>query len=230
MKRKQNRDSKQREIEQKLISMQVNAINAQLDPHFVFNAISAIGTEVQQQNSEKAYTYFIKVSHLLRNSLKNADKITRTLKEELSFVENYLSLQKFRFDNRFDYIINVPPEMDMSRIIPKMCIQIFVENALKHGIEHLLSDGILTVTIWSDTRGFNAIIQDNGVGRAKSKQYNAHSTGVGLKVFTDFFAIMNKYNSKKAGFTIEDLLLDNGESGGTKVSLFIPEGYQFESL
>jgi LytS/YehU family sensor histidine kinase len=162
--------------------------------------------------------------------LKNADKITRTLKEELSFVENYLSLQKFRFDNRFDYIINVTPEIDMSIIIPKMCIQIFVENALKHGIEHLLSDGLLAVTIWSDSKGFNAIIQDNGVGRAKSKQYNSHSTGVGLKVFTDFFAIMNKYNSMQAGFTIEDLFLDNGESAGTKVCLFIPEGYQFESL
>jgi hypothetical protein len=225
MKRKQKEESRQREVEQKLVSMQVGAINAQLDPHFVFNAITAIGSEVQENNREKAYSYFVKVSHLLRTSLKNTDKITRSLKEELSFVENYLSLQKYRFEDRFDYQIDIAPNIDTNITVPKMCIQIFVENAVKHGLEHRLSGGLLDVSIWSDPLGLHASIQDNGVGRANSKRYNANSTGVGLKVFTDFFAIMNKFNTAHAGFTIEDLILEDGEPGGTRVNLFIPEGY-----
>lgn len=225
MKRKQLKESEKREVEQKLISMQVSTINAQLDPHFIFNAITAIGSEVQENNNDKAYSYFVKISHLLRNSLKNTNKITRTLKEELSFVENYLSLQKYRFEERFDYVVSVAPDVDLEIEIPKMCIQIFVENAIKHGLEHRLSGGLLDVSIWSDPLGLHASIQDNGVGRANAKRYNTNSTGIGLTVFTDFFAIMNKFNSSQAGFTIEDLILDNGEPGGTKVNLFIPSGY-----
>ncbi len=225
MKRKQKEESHQREVEQKLVSMQVSAINAQLDPHFVFNAITAIGSEVQENNREKAYSYFVKVSHLLRASLKNTDKITRSLKEEMTFVENYLSLQKYRFEDRFNYHIDVAPDVDTNIMVPKMCIQIFVENAVKHGLEHRLNGGLLTVTVWVDNQGLHATIEDNGVGRAKSGLYNTGSTGIGLKVFADFFAIMNKFNTSQAGFTIEDLILDDGESGGTRVNLFIPEGY-----
>ncbi len=225
MKRKQLKESEKREVEQKLISMQVSTINAQLDPHFIFNAITAIGSEVQENNNDIAYSYFVKISQLLRSSLKNTNKITRSLKEEITFVENYLSLQKYRFEERFDYEVSVAPDVDLETEIPKMCIQIFVENAIKHGLEHRLSGGLLDVSIWSDPLGLHASIQDNGVGRANSKRYNANSTGVGLKVFTDFFAIMNKFNTSQAGFTIEDLILDNGEPGGTKVTLFIPSGY-----
>lgn len=227
MKRKQIKENKQREIEQKLIKMQVSTINSQLDPHFIFNAIAAIGSEVQEKNNDKAYEYFVKVSHLLRNSLKDSEKITRTLHEEIKFVENYLLLQKFRFEDRFDYKIEVDKLVKLDTIVPKMCIQIFVENSMKHGLEHKIKNGKLLVTISNSNNGVFAVIEDNGVGRIASSKFKSNSTGVGLKVFKEFFFIMNKYNNVPATFYIKDLYTKDNEPDGTKVKLFIPYNYKF---
>ncbi len=227
MKQRQIREKKQREVEQKLIAMQVSTINAQLDPHFIFNAITAIGSEVQEKNTEKAYAYFVKVSHLLRSSLKDSDKITRTINEEIKFVENYLILQKFRFEERFNYNIVLDKNVNIDTIVPKMCIQIFVENALKHGLEHKLNDGKLFILINKQDNGIVVSIEDNGVGRFFASKYKNNSTGVGLKVFNEFFKIMNNYNTLQAGFKVEDLFTTTGESAGTKVKLFIPDNYRY---
>ncbi len=227
MKIKRTKEIKNREIERELINMQINTINSQIDPHFVFNAITAIGAEVQENNSEKAYNYFVKVSHLLRSSLKNTGQISKTLAEEIEFVTNYLTLQKLRFGNRFDYKIDIAENIDTSLNIPKMCIQIFVENALKHGLEHKIAEGLLTVKIYIDDYLLHVFIEDNGVGRKQSTKYNRESTGIGLSVFRNFFEITNKFNTTKAGFEIEDLENDDGEALGTNVHVYIPLDYKY---
>lgn len=226
MQRKRQREIKEQQVEQQLVAMQMNAMNAQLDPHFVFNAITAIGSEVQGNNTERAYQYFVKVSKLLRKSLKDANKLSRKLDEEIQFVENYLVIQKYRFEERFDYLIEVDKNVDLNFLIPKMCIQIFVENAIKHGLEHRLSDGKLNINVFNDQSMLNVIVEDNGIGRAASAALKTHSTGVGLKVFKDFFEIMNRYNNFAAGFEIVDLYSATGHAAGTRVILHIPFDYQ----
>ncbi|HQI69563.1 MAG TPA: histidine kinase [Bacteroidales bacterium] len=227
MRAKRKKELQQLAIEKELISLQVKTINAQMDPHFVFNAITAIGAEVQENNVEKAYTYFVKVSNLLRTSLQNNEKILRPLYDEIDFINNYLTLQKFRFGEHFDYTVNVSDNIDMRFEIPKMCIQTFVENALKHGLEHKKSHGRLKVEITMDNRYLVAEITDDGVGREKAGQLNTKSTGVGLKTLKKFFDIYNSYNTENACFEITDLFDKMGEAAGTTVKLTIPLSYKF---
>ncbi|MPM14763.1 hypothetical protein SDC9_61127 [bioreactor metagenome] len=224
--RLQKRTAKEKEVEKKLVAMQVKTINAQLDPHFIFNTITAIGSEVQEKNNDKAYAYFVKVSQLLRQSIKITNRITRPLTEEIEFVKNYLSLQKFRFDDRFEYMFNISSDVDLHTDVPKMCLQIFVENAMKHGIEQLSSGGRLLIVITRSNNGIRFIIEDNGIGREASARNGNNSTGVGLLVFKEFFDIMNQYNTHEAGFTVHDLY-ENGFASGTRVELFIPDDYQY---
>ncbi|HPF00391.1 MAG TPA: histidine kinase [Bacteroidales bacterium] len=228
MRRKQKRKNQERQVQKELVAMQVKTINAQLDPHFIFNTITAIGSEVQEKNNDKAYSYFVKISQLLRNSIKDTDKIIRTIEEELKFVENYLSLQKFRFEERFNYSIQVDPLVSFKQKVPKMCVQIFVENAMKHGIEQLMHGGLLRISISKKQDKTVFIVEDNGVGRAASAKNGTQSTGVGLLVFSEFFEIMNRYNDNPAGFVIHDLKNENGEALGTRVELTIPDSYQYE--
>ncbi|MBP8040682.1 MAG: histidine kinase [Bacteroidales bacterium] len=227
MQAKRKKELQQLAIEKELISLQVKTINAQIDPHFVFNAITAIGAEVQVNNVEKAYSYFVKVSNLLRNSLQNNDKILRPLYDEIDFINNYLTLQKFRFGERFDYTVNVSNHVDMKFEIPKMCVQTFVENALKHGLEHKKSLGRLKIEITMDNRYLVAEITDDGVGREKAGKLNIKSTGIGLKTLKKFFDIYNSYNTENAGFEITDLFDKMGEAAGTTVKLTIPLSYKF---
>ncbi len=227
MRARRKKEQKQRAIEKELVSMQIKTINAQIDPHFVFNAITAIGAEVQENNAERAYSYFVKVSNLLRNSLKNNEKMIRPLSDEIDFVNNYLVLQKFRFGERFEYVVNVSEDTDLKFEIPKMCIQTFVENAMKHGLEHKKAGGLLQVNINTQNKLLIAEIIDNGIGRIQAEKFNLKSTGVGLNTLRQFFKIFNSYNSEKAGFYIEDLFNESGEASGTKVILSIPLSYKF---
>jgi hypothetical protein len=223
---RRNKELERREIEKEIASMQVNTINAQLDPHFIFNAITAIGTEVQENNTEKAYAYFVKVSNLLRSSLTGHEKISRSLGKEIEFVTNYLVLQKYRFGERFEYNISTGPDIDLSFEVPKMCIQIFVENAIKHGLEQIRSGGVLDISITATGNVLQAVIADNGIGRKRSAQIKGNSTGIGLQAFKKFFEILNRFNTNKAGFEIEDLYKESGEAAGTHVVVRIPLDYK----
>jgi ligand-binding sensor domain-containing protein/uncharacterized membrane-anchored protein YhcB (DUF1043 family) len=227
MRRRKKNEHKKQQIERELVKLQISTINAQIDPHFVFNAITAIGTEVQDNNPDLAYKYFVKISNLLRSSLENPSLITRTIAEEIKFVINYLTVQKFRFGDRFEYKIEINENIDMSLIIPKMCIQIFVENALKHGLEHKISGGLLTIRVHTDNSLLHVFIEDNGIGRKQSMKYTPKSTGIGLSVFENFFNITNKFNTNKAGFEIYDIENIENEELGTKVHVYIPTDYRY---
>ncbi len=224
---KQKRAQEQRRVEQQLVSVQLNSLNAQLDPHFVFNAISAIGAEVQQNNTERAYDYFVKATRLFRSSLVDKDQITRSLDKELAVVEGYLQLQQLRFSERISYTIEVAGDVDHNMIIPKMSVQVFVENAVKHGLENKLEGGFVNVTISNSDGCLLICIVDNGVGLEESRKLQKESTGLGLKSFKQFFEILNKANSSKAEFTLKTLYDKNGQVEGTEAVLKIPLNYQY---
>ncbi|MCB0806075.1 MAG: histidine kinase, partial [Bacteroidales bacterium] len=130
-------------IEKQISELQLKTIKNQMDPHFTFNAINTVGSLIYQEDRDKAYRYFTKFSRLVRSTLNASDKITRSLIEELEFVENYLSLEKIRYQKRFDYKIDTEKEINSEIQVPKMIIQIYAENAVKHGLKHKPKDGLL---------------------------------------------------------------------------------------
>ncbi|KAF5038371.1 Histidine kinase [anaerobic digester metagenome] len=227
LRRKRVREQKERDAERRLINLQMSTINAQLDPHFIFNTITAIGSSVQDRMTDEAYSYFVKMSQLLRTSLKESHSVTRTLDEEIQFVGNYLSLQKYRFADRVSYTIQVDDSVNRKTVVPKMCIQIFAENAVKHGLENKPEGGSVDITINQNEKGLSIIIKDDGVGRTAAAKYSVRSTGVGLRAFREFFSIMNRYNTESAWYRITDLHDGSGIASGTLVEVFIPIGYHY---
>lgn len=207
--------------------LQMTSVLKQFDPHFTFNVISSVGSLIMKGEKEIAYDYITKLSSLLRTLLSDGTMILRSLSDELDFVRRYCDLQKLRFKDRFNFNIIIDEDVDLQKEIPKMLIQTFVENSLKHGFENRLIGGKVVISINKNETGVEISITDNGIGRKAASKYNSKGTGQGLKIINDFFEVMNGNNLSKSTLKISDLE-DYGRPAGTKVSIYIPDDYRFE--
>ncbi len=215
------------ENEKKLAQFQLLSIKNQIDPHFTYNAINSIAAAVMKEDKEVAYRFFVKLSNLMRSILNTSDKLTRTLDEELAFVRDYLEIQKFRQKDRFNFEVDIDAEVDMDRKVPKMCIQTFVENALKHGLLHAEIKGVLKVGVKNETDQYVICIEDNGIGREKARQINSNSAGKGLHILKGYFDYFNTYNERKIYWETTDLKHEDGTAAGLAVRIVLPKSFNF---
>lgn len=204
--------------------LQLNSVLKQFDPHFTFNAVTSVGSLIMKGEKEKAYNYFIKLSNLLRSIITDSTVLFKPLELELEFVSRYCELQKLRFSNRFQYSITVADGVNIKTPVPKMIIQSFVENAIKHGLENKKGHGELEIRIESLNNGIEIIVRDNGIGRAAAYMMRTGGTGTGLKNMESIIQTMNRANQEKITFTLNDLS-DNGKPAGTEVRVFLPHNY-----
>ncbi|MEL7421418.1 MAG: histidine kinase [Bacteroidota bacterium] len=168
------RRQRKRELElqwkQQLSEAELKAIRAQLNPHFLFNALSSIQNLVVKQNNEAALSYLTKLSRLLRNVLSASEHTFHELRSELDLVELYLNLESLRFS--FDYKINIGEGVDLATLTPVMLLQPYVENAVKHGVAGR-KDGLINVDIQARETALLIEVKDNGPGMSEPKQGSA---------------------------------------------------------
>jgi ligand-binding sensor domain-containing protein len=227
--RRINRErAEQQRINSELFRLQMNSVIKQFEPHFTFNVISSVGSLIMMGEKEIAYDYIVKFSSLLRTVLNEGTLIIKSLSEELDFVTRYCELQKLRFKERFSYCINVRGNVDLQREIPKMTIQTFVENAIRHGLEPRKEGGQVVVKISNGVSGIEIVVRDNGIGRAAAMKQNTMGTGHGLKIIEGIFKTINENNITKSKIIIKDLTSETGIADGTEVKIFIPDNYRFE--
>lgn len=207
--------------------LQLNSVIRQFDPHFTFNAVSSVGSLIMKGEKEKAYDYFIKLSGLLRSVLTESTSLLKPLSEEIEFVTRYCELQKLRFGDRFDYSISIDPAIDLSITAPKMIIQSFVENAVKHGLENKRGSGRVNIDITRSEKGTNITVNDNGIGRVASSELRTGGSGLGLKNLTSLIETINRFNTEKITFTLTDLY-NGGEPAGTYVKIFLPDNFDYD--
>ena len=193
-------------LKEKYISeLQLKSSINQIEPHFTLNIIESLASLFDKNDKKKAIKVFGRFSKMLRNTLINSDKILVTLKEELDYVDNYLTLMKFRYNDKFNHEISLPENIDLNIQIPKTLIQTFAENAIKHGIRHLKDDnGLVTITILKNYNNLQINITDNGIGREKSKDFDVKSTGKGLAILDEILDYYNRSYKKKISYSIED--------------------------
>jgi LytS/YehU family sensor histidine kinase len=162
-----------------------------------------------------------KFTQLLRSLLNDAEKIYRSLSEEIDFVTTYLDLEKLRFGEKFNYEISIDENVNRQVKVPKLVLQTFAENAIKHGIMSCTGVGILKIK--AERKGDYLIlsVEDNGIGRAKAEGLSL-STGKGLKLAGEFYEILNQLNKMPIRHSIIDLYNEAGESSGTKVEVWVP--------
>ncbi len=182
--RKQEENSS---IERKLAEFRLEALRAQMNPHFVFNAINGIQRKILQQDPHEAYTYLTKFSQLIRLFLTSTNQQYIPISKELEALRLYVEFEQLRFDDSFDFELKVNAEIEEEDIqIPSMIIQPFVENAIWHGLMPLnnLRKGKVVVEIDLVDEHLHIIIRDNGIGLEKSSQQPRKSghTSLGIEL------------------------------------------------
>ena len=213
---------KKHDSEKRVLRLQLTSMKNQLNPHFTLNILNSIGG-LSQKNQDEADYYFGKYAKLIRQTLMGADKISTTLEEELAFIRNYLDLEKFRFSNRFTYDIENDNPGNLKIQVPRMLIHTFVENAVKHGLKHLKSGGLLKIVITEEKDHIQIEITDNGIGREAAKNMHTAGTGKGLKIVDQMIGIYNQLNNTGVHYSIADGKDPAGNKKGTVVRVFIPK-------
>jgi len=153
--------------------------------------------------------------------VSNSDNIHISLQDELDFVTSYLELEKFKYSGKFSFQINMQENVDKQILVPKMLIHIFVENAIKHGLKHLDTDGELFIDGVQKNGSIHISITDNGIGRAKAKEYGSFSTGKGLSIMDQILEHYYSLQKAKISYKINDLYKNNNASG-TEIKIRIP--------
>lgn len=211
------------DLQNQVRDLQLKTLKNQLDPHFIFNTFNTIASVIKQGRNEEAYDVMVLFSKLLRQNMDNSNAIYTSLKAELGFVRGYLSIQKYRFTDLFDFTIEVEKGTNTSVTIPKMLLQIHVENSLKHGIRPLGNNGLLVIKISQELQKIIIIIEDNGIGREKAKQYNTESSKIGLTALSQIIDLNNKNQKNNIQQEIIDIKDENGEALGTRVVITISQ-------
>lgn len=223
----QQRAMARKEEEKKKISeLQLALIRNQLDPHFTLNALNSVLHLVEQSDREKARESLLRFSGLYRDLLLSAGKSRRTLEEELEFCREYLDLEKIRYGNRFNFVIQKNEEVNYDLKVPKLVIQLFAENSVKHGIATLESGGLLLINVTGKGNELSVIIKDNGVGRARAAEEQTGSTGKGMKLMNELFDLCNRHFEDTYSFTVSDLTGSDGHPEGTEVKVSIRYGQE----
>lgn len=171
---KQNALEKQKiELENKLRDSILASVKAQMNPHFIFNALNTIQSFIYLNDKKNATSYLGKFSQLTRTILDMSIKNMVNLAEEIDAILLYLELERMRFDEEMDFSIEVAPEINKEAVrIPPMIIQPYLENAVKHGLLHQKGNRWLKCHFELSDKLLKVTIDDNGIGRARSQELN----------------------------------------------------------
>ena len=214
-------------MEKKLRKSEIKSIRAQMNPHFIFNAINSIQALVLNKNKDEAYQYLHLFSNLMRNTLDFSEQEFITLATEIDFLSSYLALEQLRFNGELSYEIehrSIPTEA----LIPSLIIQPFVENAIKHGLFHKQGKKMIKVHFKVIENGYlNCKIIDNGVGRKaveaiQKRMLNKHHS-FATEAIDRRISILKSFYGSKVNCEIIDLFLEDGVTPkGTAVNIILP--------
>lgn len=209
------------ELEKRMIASQLSTLKAQMNPHFMFNALNSIQDLVLQQDTANAQLYLGKFSELTRVVLEASGAEFITLHKEEEMLLLYLDLEKLRFGDELNYKIVVSDGLEKDNVqLPSMIVQPFVENALKHGLLHKQGTKQLNVIFELQGAQLVCVIEDNGIGRKASSEINARKKkykSFATDATAERLRLLRDYYNLKIDLQIIDL------PQGTKVVLTIPQ-------
>lgn len=149
----------------------LQSLRREMNPHFIFNSLNSVNQFISENKELEANKYLTSYSNLMRNTMENSNKDFVTLDNELEQLKKYLELEHLRFQDKFDFKINVDPELDPERtMVPNMIIQPHLENAIWHGLRYLETKGLLELEVQLTNGKVLIRIEDNGIGLIKSQQ------------------------------------------------------------
>jgi hypothetical protein len=203
------------------LDLELKAIRAQLNPHFIFNSLSSIQHLVNENRVDEANRYLSSFAGLMRKVLHQSDKEMVPLENELDTIRQYLELEALRFSFKFD--IEVDPDIDIFNIeIPPLVLQPFVENAVIHGIAGMQDKGEVHICVIKNTGQIIITVEDNGIGyNNKVGDLKNNSGGKGLSLTRKRMEIIKQSFANNMNFEIIDLLIQNKSGTTVKISFDI---------
>ncbi|MFS1183066.1 sensor histidine kinase [Enterococcus lactis] len=201
----------------------MRALQAQINPHFLYNTLEYIRMYAISEGSEELADVVYAFSALLRNNT-NQEK-TITLKEELDFFEKYVYLYQMRYPNRVAYHFMIDPDLEKIEV-PKFVIQPLVENYFKHGIDFTRFDNALSVKVLQEDKRVRIIVKDNGRGMTEKRLKQVEEKLSHPKVeLHESIGLQNVNERLRANFGSSYYMsLENNETGGLTVSITFKEG------
>ncbi len=224
------KESEKTTLNKKLAEMELKALRAQMNPHFIFNVLNSIQYYIMHNENEAAQHYMSKFAKLVRLTLDNSRSTFISLEDELSLLRLYIELEKIRFEDKFDYQISISDAVNIGTIkIPNMLLQPYVENSIKHGFKEKGEKYFLDISISKQNSKIVCVIEDNGIGRENAAiisgaKKEMHSSTGTLIIKDKIEAIKLYYNYELSSETL-DIKDDNGNAVGTKVILTFDDNF-----
>lgn len=212
-------------LELKMVRSQQIALNAQLKPHFIFNALNSIHNFIRKNDTTSSSKYLILFSKLIRQILVQSNSPFVSIEEEMSMLEKYLQIEQLRFKNKMTYTIDIDPTLDLRGLqIPTQIIQPYVENAIWHGIMNKETEGHIQLTIRKVEAALHCAIEDDGIGITAAMQLQSedYHESVGMEIGQQRLELIEATIKQPVSLKIIDLKDQSNKPAGTRVELILP--------
>lgn len=212
------------QIQQEMALLEQKALLAQMNPHFIFNALNSIQSFLLYNENELAERYLLKLSKLIRLTLSNSRETEISIQKEIESLQMYLELEQMRFKNRFEFHINTALSKEqLNKFVPPMLIQPFAENAIIHGFKGLEKGGKIDLNFKEIFNNRLIVeIMDNGVGYTKNKSLSSDHKSYATQITSERLNLFKERYQAEFDFSIEILKGANESVQGTKVIISIP--------
>jgi two-component system LytT family sensor kinase len=200
------------EKERLLMQARLESLASQINPHFLFNTLNSVSSLIRV-NPEQARSMVVRLSRIMRGRLRSQEHFA-PLREELAFVEDYLSIELVRFGDKLRVVKDIDPAtLDM--LVPSMLLQPLVENSIKHGISTKVAGGTITLRTWRGAGRLTVEVGDDGVGIPEADLSTIFSKGIGVSNVKERLKVL--YNQDYR------MLIDSQEGRGTRIEIELPE-------
>jgi LytS/YehU family sensor histidine kinase len=211
------------QYKQKIAETEMQALQAQMNPHFFFNSLNSIENFIMQNEKKLASDYLNKFARFIRSILDSSNNDLIEMNKDLESLQLYIDLEQLRFNNKFRYFSNVDPRLLQGDYhVPALLVQPFLENAINHGIgPSERTDLKICLKVRLINNMIHYIIEDNGIGRDQSKVYHQLNKpfhkSVGMKLTQDRINIFNQQDGSSESVKIIDLFDEDHHPAGTRI-------------
>lgn len=209
--------------QQREAEMSQTLLRTQMNPHFVFNAMSVIQSYIYENDTQNSSKFLVNFSRLMRLILENSPKEEIPIETEEEILRKYLETQKLRFEDRFNYYIDIQEELhNEGAMIPPMITQPFIENSIEHGQLHTIEGGFIRISFEKVNDMLEITIEDNGIGRkgAENNKKSKDHKSMAMQITQDRISNLNKKYRTDGTLFVEDY--NKVLQTGTKILISLP--------
>jgi len=207
------RNEKKLEAQQlKLNEARMAALTSQINPHFLFNTLNSVSSLIRT-NPEQARSVVYRLSSILRRLLRKTDNLT-PLRDELAFIDHYMTIEMVRFGDKLRFIKEIEPEA-MDRMVPSMMLQPIIENSIKHGLASKVDGGTIRVRAWVADGKLQLVVEDDGVGIPETRLATLFELGIGVSNVNERLKVLFGQDYR--------MWIDSKPDEGTRTGIEIPE-------